>query len=48
MLGIRGGSEIALAVLASSAPKRVLESMVRQVMIDKVVGDRTTVELERL
>jgi hypothetical protein len=30
MLGIRGGSESALAVLARSAPRRVLESMIKK------------------
>jgi hypothetical protein len=30
MLGIKGGSERAPAVLASSAPKRALESMMSQ------------------
>jgi hypothetical protein len=44
MLGIRGGREIALAVLASSAPNRVLESMIQKVMIDKIANDGATVE----
>jgi hypothetical protein len=31
--GIRGGSEIALAVLASSALKRALGSMIQRVLV---------------
>jgi hypothetical protein len=46
MLGIRGGSESALAVLASSAPKRALENMMEQVPQD-FCWERTTVELLR-
>lgn len=45
MSGIRGGSEIALAVVASSALKSVLESIINKGIGSKEIGERKTVEL---
>jgi hypothetical protein len=48
ILGIRGGSEMALAVLASSEPKRARESMFWRVLVERMKAVELLRDLEQV